>query len=155
MNRRALFLFAVFAVVLPSLAAAPEADAVIRQTVQRVLDDQARAWNAGNIEGFMEGYDKSDTLRFASGGKVHHGWKTTLDNYKKNYPDKPAMGALTFSEIDITVLSPDAAMAFGRWRLKREKDEPSGLFTLIFRKTQTGWRIVHDHTSLAVPEAKP
>ena len=123
----------------------PHAEAEIRA----VLEQQARDWNAGNVEAFMRGYAKSDSTRFASGGDVIHGWQTVLDRYVKKYPDRVAMGTLTFSDLDIVMLSPDAAVVLGRWRLKRAQDEPNGVFTLIFRKTADGWRIVHDHTSAA------
>ena len=63
------------------------------------------------------------------------------------------MGRLQFNLDAIEVFSPDAAMVFGRWELARTTDEikPNGLFTLIFRLTPDGWRIVHDHTSSADP----
>ena len=80
-----------------------------------------------------------------------YGWQETLDRYKQRYPDRAAMGALTFSDLDTTVLSPEAALVFGRWRLKTERGEPNGLFTLLFRKQAGCWRIVADHTSAAKP----
>jgi len=119
--------------------------------IQQLLAGQSAAWNRGDLDGFMQGYWKSDRLRFASGGKITSGWQTTLERYKKSYPDKAAMGTLTFSELDITLLAPDAAIAFGRWELAREKDQPWGLFTLTLRRTADGWRIVHDHTSSGSP----
>ena len=106
-------------------------------------------WNAGDLEAFMASYWKSDQLRFASGGKVSFGWQTVLDRYRKRYPDKAAMGHLVFSDLDVTLLGEEEAMVFGRWRLERADDEPSGLFTLILRRLPEGWRIVHDHTSSA------
>ncbi len=117
--------------------------------IRAVLEQQARDWNAGSIEKFMRGYAQSEATRFASGGNVRQGWQAVLGRYQQTYGDRAAMGTLTFSDIDITELSADAALAFGRWHLKRDKDEPSGLFTLLFRKTTDGWRIVHDHTSAA------
>jgi ketosteroid isomerase-like protein len=114
-----------------------------------VLKQQVRDWNAGNLGGFMQGYAKSDRTRFASGGDITIGWQTVFDRYRKKYNDREAMGNLTFSDLEIMVLAPDAALAFGRWRLKREKDQPAGLFTLVLRKTAAGWRIIHDHTSAA------
>ena len=132
------------------VAGARAADATaIQAAVRAVLDEQVKDWNAGNIERFMRGYHQSATTRFASGDNVTLGWQSVLDRYKRTYSDKAAMGKLTFSELDITVASDDTALAFGRWHLKREKDEPSGLFTLLFRKTEDGWKIVHDHTSAA------
>ena len=117
--------------------------------IEAVLDEQVQGWNEGDIEKYMIGYDRSDSLRFASGGNVYYGWQATLERYKTRYPDKAAMGILSFSDLDIAVVSEDAALVFGQWKLKREEDEPWGLFTLFFRKTSSGWRIVHDHTSSA------
>ena len=120
-----------------------------RQQIEQVLADQAKAWNGGDIVHFMAGYARTPDLRFASGGTVTHGWQETLDRYEQRYPDRAAMGTLTFSDLDTTVLSPDAAVVFGHWRLKTVKGEPNGLFTLLFRRTDAGWRIVADHTSAA------
>ena len=123
--------------------------AAIQSAVRAVLDQQVKDWNAGDIEKFMRGYERSEKTRFASGGNITLGWQAVLERYQGAYSDKAAMGKLTFGDLDITVASEDTALAFGRWHLKREKDEPSGLFTLLFRKTADGWKIVHDHTSAA------
>jgi ketosteroid isomerase-like protein len=132
------------------VSASMAADATPVQTaVRAVLAEQVKDWNAGNIERFMRGYQPSPTTRFASGGHITLGWQAVLERYQRTYSDKAAMGHLTFSEIDVTVLADDAALVFGRWHLKRDQDEPSGLFTLLFRKTDAGWKIVHDHTSAA------
>jgi ketosteroid isomerase-like protein len=120
-----------------------------KNAIRAVLDQQVKDWNDGNVEEFMRGYQQADTTRFASGANIAQGWKTVLERYKKTYPDKAAMGHLRFSDIDITVAANDAALVFGRWHLDRAKDELNGLFTLFFRKTPEGWRIVHDHTSAA------
>jgi len=119
----------------------------IENEIKGVLIQQASEWNEGDLEGYMFGYIKSDSLRFASGGTVSFGWDTTLARYKRGYPDKSIMGHLTFSRIDVNIISDNAALAFGQWELVRENDKPWGLFTLLFRKTDLGWRIVHDHTS--------
>jgi ketosteroid isomerase-like protein len=117
--------------------------------VREVILQGEAAWNEGSVEGYMETYWKSPALRFASGGKVTFGWQETLDGYLKRYPDRAAMGHLVFSDLDITVQSEDAALAFGAWRLEREHDQPYGLFTLQLHRFPEGWRIVHDHTSSA------
>lgn len=117
--------------------------------IRDLLTFQELAWNNGNIEGFMSGYLRFDSLRFASGGNVSYGWQTTLERYKNGYPDKETMGVLTFSNIDIKLIPPDAALVFGKWELERETDHPWGLFTLVFNKTNDGWKIIHDHTSSA------
>jgi ketosteroid isomerase-like protein len=122
-------------------------ESAIKQQVISVIKKSEQDWNGGSIESFMESYLRSDSLRFASGGSVNYGWQPVLERYKQRYQDKAAMGHLTFSELHITVISADAALVFGRYTLERENDEPTGLFTLLFRKTGDGWRIVHDHTS--------
>ena len=114
-----------------------------------MLDAQVRGWNAGDLRGFMEGYARSERTRFQSGGEVSLGWQTVFDRYRKRYADRAAMGRLDFPELEVTVLGPDAAMAFGRWRLQRAQDSPTGLFTLLLRRMGDGWRIVYDHTSAA------
>ncbi len=115
--------------------------------IRKVMDDQAAAWNRGDIDGFMAGYWKSEKLVFVSTTSVTHGWQPTLDRYKKGYDSRAKMGTLAFSDLEITVLSKDAAVVLGNWSLTREKDNPHGKFTLIFRKFRDGWRIVMDHTS--------
>jgi len=124
-------------------------DSKTAAAILAVLDAQRDAWNRGDIEGYMDGYDRSPDTVFVSGDRINRGWQTVLDRYKKNYNSREKMGTLTFSELEITVLSKDAALVLGRWRLKRANDEPHGTFTLLFRKTKAGWRIVHDHTSSA------
>jgi len=131
----------------PAIGSAPEAESAA--AVRAVLDRQAADWNAGNLAGFMEGYAKSAKTRFASGGDVHLGWETVFERYRRRYGDRAAMGHLTFSGVEISVLSTDAALAFGQWHLQRAADEPHGLFTLLFRRTPEGWKVVHDHTSAA------
>ena len=122
-------------------------DEKIEAEIRRVMNEQTGAWNAGDIEGFMRGYWNSPELKFVSGANVTKGWQPTLDRYKKNYDSRAKMGVLTFSDLEVTVLSKDAATVLGTWALQREADKPGGKFTLIFRKFKDGWRIVHDHTS--------
>ena len=124
-------------------------DAKTEAAIRAVLDTQAAAWNRGDLEGYMDGYDRSPNTEFVSGDRINRGWQAVLDRYKKSYDSREKMGVLTFSELEITVLSKDAALVLGRWRLKRANDEPHGTFSLLFRKTKAGWRIVHDHSSSA------
>ena len=121
------------------------------QDVRSVLEKQVAEWNAGNLAGFMETYARNDSTRFASGGDVLFGWRTVFDRYRRKYGDKETMGTLRMSDIDVQALGPDSALAFGRWHLKRQGGDSSGLYTLVLRKTREGWRIVHDHTSAASP----
>lgn len=119
------------------------------QSVREVIDRQQAAWNAGDIEGFMDGYAREETTTFVSGDNVTRGWQTVLERYRKNYDSREKMGTLTFSELELKPLSPFYVLASGRWQLAREGDAPRGRFTLVFRRTNEGWRIVHDHTSSA------
>ncbi len=119
--------------------------------IRRVLDDQAAAWNRGDVAAYMEGYWKSESLSFAGANGVTRGWNGLLERYKRSYPDARAMGKLTFSDLEITLLSGDAAMALGRWRLEREAGPLGGTYSLVLRKFPEGWRIVHDHTSADAP----
>jgi ketosteroid isomerase-like protein len=124
-----------------------KSDAKTAAAIRKVMEDQAAAWNRGDVEGFMQGYWKSEEMIFVSGTDVSRGWQDALDRYKKNYGSKEKMGALTFSGLEITVLSKDSAVVLGSWALQRAADNPGGKFTLIFRKFKDGWKIVHDHTS--------
>jgi ketosteroid isomerase-like protein len=117
--------------------------------IKAVITAQAAAWNRGDLEGYMDGYDRSPNTEFVGGDTITRGWQTVLDRYRKNYSSREKMGALTFSDLEITILSKDAALVLGRWHLKRANDDPHGTFSLLFRKTKAGWRIVHDHSSSA------
>jgi ketosteroid isomerase-like protein len=140
--------FAGFAVGPPPLQANTSYSKT-EAAIRAVLDAQAAAWNRGDLEGYMDGYDRSPNTEFVGGDTINRGWQAVLDRYKKSYDSREKMGVLTFSDLEITVLSKDAALVLGRWRLKRANDEPHGTFTLLFRKTKAGWRIVHDHSSSA------
>jgi uncharacterized protein (TIGR02246 family) len=119
--------------------------------IRDVLRAQQEAWNRGDIDTFMNGYARTETTVFVSGDEVMRGWQTVRDRYLKKYSDRAKMGTLTFADLEIEQLGPDSAVALGRWELKRASDSPHGRFTLILRKTPDGWRIVHDHTSAAMP----
>lgn len=118
-----------------------------KQQIIELLLQQSVDWNNGNIDAYMEGYWKSEKLRFASGDRLTYGWENTLKNYKKAYPSKLEMGELVFSEIMVEQINENTAIVFGRWQLSRETDTPHGLFTLHFKKNSEGWKIISDHTS--------
>jgi len=134
--------------------AALPAEGVAAQ-VRAVLNEQAAAWNRGDIEGFMQKYRKSEKLAFVGSSGITRGWQTVLERYRRIYPDRATMGKLTFSDLEVTALGKDAALVLGRWQLERAADKPGGVFTLILRRFPEGWRIVHDHTSSTTPPAKP
>lgn len=115
--------------------------------IRQLLLLQTDAWNRGDIDSFMAGYWKSDETAFVGANGITRGWQAVLDRYKKSYPDRKAMGQLSFSNLEVHVTCPDAAYAIGQFQLKRENDKPEGIFTLDFRKFSEGWRIILDHTT--------
>jgi len=115
--------------------------------VRKLLNDQQAAWNRGNIGEFMEGYWKNDSLTFTGKSGVTYGWTKTLNNYKRNYPDKAAMGKLTFTIIVANNLGPSYFRVIGKWRLDRSSDNLEGYFSLLFKKIKGKWLIIADHTS--------
>ena len=123
--------------------------AQIVSAVRAVIDAQRDAWNRGDVAGYMDGYARNADITFISGDSHTRGWQTVHDRYQKNYNSREKMGTLTFSDLETTVISPDSVMVLGRWHLQRTNDQPHGRFTLIFRRTKQGWRIIHDHTSSA------
>ena len=117
------------------------------KTIRQLLDRQTRDWNRGNIDAFMIGYWQSDSLMFIGKSGVTYGWKNTLENYKKNYPDTSAMGKLSFNIITVKKLSGEYYHVVGKWHLKRTIGDLSGHYTLLFKKIKGEWVIVSDHSS--------
>ena len=115
--------------------------------VRQLLNEQTMAWNRGNIEDFMKGYWKNDSLMFIGKSGITYGWNNTLINYKKGYPDTTAMGKLSFTIITAKQLSFQYFHVVGKWHLQRSIGDLSGHFTLIFKKTDDGWVIITDHSS--------
>lgn len=135
----------VFAYAQPQTAKPSQAEAAVRA----VLEKQVGDWNAGRLEEFMAGYWRSPKLTFFSGGRKMAGWDATIERYRKTYQaEGKEMGKLEFSDLDIQLLGPTAAVVRGRWELTMsDGKKPGGLYTLIFRKFKDGWKIIHDHTS--------
>src|SRR5580698_6791573 len=121
------------------------------KAIERVLRTQQEAWNRHDLEGFMTGYWSSPELTFFSGAKETNGWQATIDRYLATYSSPGhEMGKLEFSGLRVEVLGQDAAFVRGSWKLTMSDGKtPHGLFTLVFRKFPQGWKIVHDHTSVA------
>ena len=112
-------LFFVFAINL--FAQRSQSDLILK-----LLEDQRQAWNRGDLNEYMQGYNQSDSLLFVGKSGPQYGWNNTLKNYKKSYPNKSAMGYLSFDIKEIKMISADHAFVLGAWHLKREKDEPKG-----------------------------
>jgi len=142
-----LLLATLFSSAVLASAQDTAGEARAKADITALMNEQAKAWNSGDIDGFMRGYWNSEKLLFVSGDNVTRGWQPTLDRYKKSYDSRAKMGTLTFSGLEITLLSKDSAVVLGSWSLVRDGDNPHGKFTLTFRKFREGWRIIIDHTS--------
>ena len=117
------------------------------KAIQAILDNQINAWNKGDLEAFMSGYLKSDSLVFIGKSGPTYGYANTLANYKKGYPDTSHMGKLNFDIISMKALNTNHYFVIGKWHLTRSVGNINGVFTLLFRKTKDGWKIIADHSS--------
>jgi ketosteroid isomerase-like protein len=131
-------MFLVTLLFLAMAAPAPQEAAI-----KKVLSDQTSAWNRGDIEAFMQGYENSPETTFI-GKTVQHGWQQVLDNYRVRYPTREAMAQLNFSDLSVKMLGENYASVTGRFHLSTGAE---GIFSLVFRKTPAGWKIILDHTS--------
>ncbi len=117
--------------------------------VVKVLIAQEKAWNAGDIEGYVKGYNDSPDTLFV-GRQVSKGYAQILDDYKHNYATRAAMGTLSFSELEVHPLSDTFVVCLGKYHLDRSKKDggsADGIFSLVLQKTDQGWKIVLDHTT--------
>jgi len=138
---------------IPKLAAASQERESDRAAITKILETQQNDWNQGNVDAFLEGYWRSPDLTFSGSSGIARGWDGVLARYKKNYPDRAAMGHLDFSGLEFHFLGDDAALVLGHWHLARAQGDVGGVFSLVWQRFPEGWRIIHDHTS-AVEKAK-
>ncbi|BDD04896.1 YybH family protein [Aureibacter tunicatorum] len=117
------------------------------KTIKATLQEQSSAWNNGNMEQYMQGYWNSDSLMFIGKSNITYGWDQTLANYKSKYPDADARGILTFSNIDVKILSPEYAYVIGDWNLVRKTGNIGGKYTLLWKKIDDKWVIISDMTN--------
>ena len=118
-----------------------------RQSITVTLERQRDAWNAGNLEGYMDGYSRSPQLVFTSGGRIRRGWEQTLQRYQKAYANREQMGQLSFTDVEIVGLSASSAVVLGHWQLRETPKSGAGIFSLVVVKEPSGWKIIHDHSS--------
>lgn len=117
------------------------------EEIKSLMNKQQQTWNKYDIEGFMEYYWKSDSLMFIGSKGVTYGWQKTLDNYKRSYPDKEAMGQLEFNINRAGLLTKNTVYVIGKWTLHRGEKSVGGYYTLLWKKINKKWVIVADHTS--------
>lgn len=121
-----------------------------RTAIADLLDRQIAAWNRGDLAGYMDGYARTPALIFTSGGNVRRGWQEAFDHYQARYARDPgAMGKLAFEIDSIDPVGGDGAVVLGRWALTGTEHAGRGVFTVVLERRPEGWRIIHDHTSLA------
>jgi uncharacterized protein (TIGR02246 family) len=117
--------------------------------VVKVLLAQEASWNKGDLEGFAQAYKDSPDILFIT-NTVNRGFSGMVDAYKRDYPNKSAMGILSFSELEVHPLDDNFAVAIGKYHLERTKKDggnADGMFSLVLEKTDKGWKIVVDHTT--------
>lgn len=112
--------------------------------IRKVMSDQQKAWNAYDLDGFMEGYWQSDELKFYGSGGVTHGWKNTLARYKKSYPSKEHTGTLNFVLNEISKINKDSYYVMGEYHLERSLGNADGIFMIILKKINGQWKIIAD-----------
>jgi uncharacterized protein (TIGR02246 family) len=134
---------------------AAEFGAADRAAIEQLLDEQRRAWNRGDLDGFLAAYETSDRLLFTSGTKIRTGFEETRDKYRERYGTATeTMGQLEFELLDVRGLGSRAAIVLGRYRLTATPEAGEGVFTIVLERQGEDWRIVHDHTS-AAPSPPP
>ncbi len=115
-----------------------------RKDIMDIINQQQNDWNANDLDAFMDGYWKSDSLYFYSGGKLNSGWLATLNNYKKNYTDERYSGTLNFNVAKISPISTDAYFVMGEYELTRKVGNAKGTFMIIFKRIGGEWKIIAD-----------
>lgn len=138
--------------LLPFSVSAQKRAKFKKETFARIsaaMQEQEDCWNRGDIPCFMKHYWPSDSLRFIGKSGVTYGWQQTLDNYLKSYPDRAAMGKLTFRNLSMDLFGRERVYVVGEWRLDRSGDLPDlhGIYSLLWEYKDGKWVIVVDHTS--------
>lgn len=118
-----------------------------KMKIMEVLNEQQEAWDRGDVSEYMKGYHNSDSLMFIGSSGVNYGFQKVLENYQKSYPNKVAMGDLSFEVLKLHLLDTNYAHMVGTWALKRDSDDLSGHFTLLWKNFQGEWKIIRDHSS--------
>lgn len=142
-NKKQIFLCLLFT-LFSSISFCQTKDATM---IRYGLQKQEDAWNKGDLENYMQGYWKNDSVMFIGKSGITYGWQKTLDNYKKGYPDKEAMGKLNFTILEMKPISPKYYFVVGNWHLKRTIGNLQGIFSLLFKKINGEWFIAADHSS--------
>ena len=136
-------------ITLSAASQVPSTQTAGEKAIRAVMNAQVVAWNAGDIDGFMKGYENSPQTTLI-GHTVHHGYAEILAHFKKNYPGKEKMGTLTFTNLEVRMLSASNAVVTGNFQLDFPDTgaaEQQGIFSLVWARTPQGWKIILDHSS--------
>lgn len=150
MKKIVAFVFLIIAIgVAYFVIRSDSSESTEQDAISNILKRQSSCWNNGNIDCFMVGYWKSDSLKFVSSQGVTYGYENVMENYKVRYPSRREMGELSFEIIDFDQLSDDVALVIGKFKLERLMGDADGYFSLVLRKVDGDWVIVADHTSVS------
>lgn len=120
---------------------------IAEEEIKLAIGEQQDAWNTGDIELFMSWYKNDPEISFTTSGGVLKGYEKLLARYQKSYPNQKKMGRLEFELLEYIPAGEDHAVLVGKWILYRSEDTPQGYFSLLWERTEDGWKIIHDHTS--------
>jgi len=138
--KKIILLFAL----ITTLTLSSQTEAEDKEAILAVLKMQENAWNVNDLETFMQGYEKSDSLKFYGKSGLTQGWQNTLENYKKGYPTKEHTGNLSFTIDAITKIEANSYYVMGQFHLVRNAGNANGVFLIIFRKIEGEWKIIAD-----------
>jgi ketosteroid isomerase-like protein len=127
-----------------SCAQDPAAAEAGKRQILDVIGGMQDAWNRGDFRGYMDGFKNPDVV-FVSGGRFQNGWQGTLDHYIRDYG--ASRGTLRFYDVQVEMLSSDAAQLVSRFELLRPEHPQYGVNTRLMRKVNGRWVIALSHVS--------
>ena len=142
--RKLLLLTLICSFSMISCSKTPTTEQEDKTAILAIMKAQQEAWSSHDIEGFMEGYWKSDSLKFYGSNGLTYGWDKTLANYKRGYPTKEHTGILNFKINDISRIENESYFVMGEYHLTRTIGDANGVFMIIFQKIDGEWKIVAD-----------
>jgi ketosteroid isomerase-like protein len=150
--RRILAVIAAALLLGPSILSATAQDrphSADPAAILAMLNRQADDWNRGDLDAFAKGYKNSPDILFM-GQTIRRGYDQMLAGYRKSFPNREAMGKLTFSNLEVQPLDGHFATVTGRFHLERTAaggGDAGGYFLLVVEKTPAGWKIIRDDTT--------
>jgi len=112
------------------------------EAAKAFMNEQAAAWNKGDLDAFCASY--SDDATFITPTGLTRGRDQVLARYKKRYPDKGAMGTLSFEFLDARV-APGSISVIAKWNLTYpNKPSASGNTLVVLHPRGTSWMVVQD-----------